>query len=196
MAENFYEYFRNLWFSPLRVQAVQAIYIAIVFELLVFATNMRLRRALSGALRRDKTREASERIRRRRVIEGLPMLINRIILYLLGLLMILRVLGLPTGAEVLPILLAGVVFTLVVFRDPLRDAARGYYIMYDCIYAPGDRITVGELTGLVMELNLRVTRLRVEGGEGREVTISNRQVGNVVNHSRGAAKKDEDGSGQ
>ncbi len=143
MAESFYEYFRNMWFSPLRVQAMQAIYIAIIFELLVFATNMRLRRALSGALRRDNNREPSERIRRRRVIEGLPMLINR-----------------------------------------LRDAVRGYYILYDHLYGPGDRVTIGDLTGVVMDLSLRVTRLRIEGGEGREIAISNRLVGNVVNHSR------------
>jgi len=184
VAESFYEYFRNLWFSPLRVQAVQAIYVAIIFELLVFATNMRLRRALSGALRRDKTREASERIRRRRVVEGLPMLINRIVLYLLGMLMILRVLGLPTGAELLPVLLALTLIVMFLFKDALRDAVRGYYILYDHLYGPGDRVTIGDLTGVVMDLSLRVTQLRIEGGEGREVAISNRLVGNVVNHSR------------
>ena len=184
MAESFYEYFRNMWFSPLRVQAMQAIYIAIVFELLVFVTNMRLRRALSGALRRDKSREPSERIRRRRVVEGLPMLINRVLLYLLGLLMILRVLGLPTGRELLPVLLGLTLVALVLFKDTLRDAVRGYYILYDHLYGPGDRVTIGELTGVVMDLSLRVTRLRIEGGEGREVAVPNRLVQSVVNHSR------------
>ncbi|MCD6361283.1 MAG: mechanosensitive ion channel [Armatimonadetes bacterium] len=194
MAESFYQYFLHVWMSPFRVHLVQAIYVAAIFELLVFLTNRRLRRALAGAVRRDTGREHSERIRRRRVVEGLPLLINRGLLYTVALLMIVRVLGLPTGAEVLPLLLAAVVVVLVVFRDPLRDAARGYYIMYDYLYAPGDRISVGELTGIVTELTLRVTRLRTT--EGREVAIPNRRVTDVVNHSRGAAKKGRDESGQ
>jgi len=196
VAQSFYQYFVNLWFSPFKVHAVQAIYVAAIFELLVYLTNQRLRRALSGASRRDVGREPSERIRRRRVVEGLPLLLNRAILYTLAILMIVRVMGLPTSAEVLPILLGLLLVVLVAFRDALRDAVRGYYIMYDHIYAPGDRISIGEVTGVVIDLSLRVTRLQVDRGEGREMIISNRHVGNVVNLSRVAASKNDDGSGQ
>ena len=175
----------------------RAILVALVFELLVYLINRRIRSALATALRRDVGREPSERIRRRRIVEGLPLLINRIVLYAMAFLMILRIFGLRTEAELLPILLLVALAAIVIFRDHLRDAVRGYYILYDHLYGPGDRITIAEsrglgfqpenplLTGVVTELNLRTTRLRTP--DGQEMVIPNSQVRSVINHSRQAA---------
>lgn len=162
----------------------RAILVAAVFELLVYVVNRRIRSGLAAALRRDSGREPSERIRRRRVVEGLPLLASRLTLYAIAFLMILRIFGLRTEAELLPILLALALIAAVVFRDHLRDAARGYYILYDHLYGPGDRVTIGELTGLVTDLGLRTTRLRMS--DGQEIVIPNSQVHGVINHSRQA----------
>lgn len=187
MAESFYQYFLNVWLSPFTVHLVRAIEAAIAIVLFTLLTNWRLKRALRGALRRDTGREPSERIRRRRIVEGLPVLINTAVLNVVGILMVLRILGLPTGAELLPGVLVVVLLALVILKDHLRDAARGYYIMYDNLYGPGDRVTIGELTGVVTDLGLRTTRLRT--GEGQEVVIPNRRVQSLVNHSRGAPRE-------
>lgn len=162
----------------------RAILVAAVFELLVYVVNRRIRSGLAAALRRDSGREPSERIRRRRIVEGLPLLASRLTLYAIAFLMILRIFGLRTEAELLPILLALALIAAVVFRDHLRDAARGYYILYDHLYGPGDRVTIGELTGLVTDLGLRTTRLRMS--DGQEIVIPNSQVHGVINHSRQA----------
>ena len=86
----------------------------------------------------------------------------------------------------LPILLAVVLVALVIFKDHLRDAARGYYIHYDYLYAPGERVTIGKLTGVVTEVSLRNTQVRTS--DGQEMVIPNSQVRSVINHSRQAAR--------
>lgn len=180
--QDFIEYVQGVWGGPLPGQLIRAILVAAVFELLVFLVGRAIRRALRGTLRLDAGHDPSERIRRRRIVEGIPLLINRAILYAIALLMILRIFGLPTGAEVLPVLGAVVVVALVAFKGALRDAARGYMIFYDALYAPGDRVIIGNFTGIVTELSLRTTHLRV--GEGREVVIPNSHVLEVTNLSR------------
>ena len=192
MVQGFISYMQDVWAGPLPGQLIRAILVAAVFELLAFVVGRAIRHSLRGALRADAGREPAERIRRRRIVEGLPLAGARAVLYLIALLMILRIFGLQTGAEVIPVLAALVVVALVVFRDALRDAARGYMIAYDALYAPGDRVTIGELTGLVTDLSLRATRLRT--GEGREVVIPNARVGQVTNLTRGEAAAARAGS--
>ena len=186
MGQGLIQFIQRQWLSPLPVQLVRAILVAALFELLVYLTNRRIRAALEPALRRDTGREPSERIRRRRIVEALPLLVNRGLLYVVAFLMIFRIFGLKTGAEVLPILLAVVLVALVIFKDHLRDAARGYYIHYDYLYAPGERVTIGKLTGVVTEVSLRNTQVRTS--DGQEMVIPNSQVRSVINHSRQAAR--------
>jgi len=181
--QGFIDFVQSVWGGPLPGQLIRAILVAAVFELLVFLVGRAIRRALVGALRRDAGREPSERIRRRRIVEGLPLAVARLVLYAVALLMILRIFGLPTHAEVIPVAAAVLGLGLVIFLAPLRDAARGYMISYDNVYAPGDRVTIGELTGIVTELSLRATHLRT--GDGREHVIPNAQVTSVANLSRG-----------
>ena len=55
-------------------------------------------------------------------------------------------------------------------------------------YAVGDVITIGEVGGLVENLNLRITQLR--DGDGRLITIPNSLVDIVANHSNGWSRSD------
>ncbi len=190
--QGFISYVQGVWAGALPGQLIRAILVAAIFELLAFVVGRAIRRSLRGALRSDAGREPTERIRRRRIVEGIPLGLARAVLYLVALLMILRIFGLQTGAEIIPVLAALLVVALVVFRDALRDAARGYMIAYDALYAPGDRVTIGELTGIVTEVSLRTTRLRT--GEGREVAIPNARVGQVTNLSRGETAATRSGS--
>lgn len=181
--QGFIEFVQGVWGGPLPGQLIRAILVAAVFELLVFLVRRAIRRALVGALRLDAGREPSERIRRRRIVEGIPVAAARAALYAIALLMILRIFGLPTHAEIIPVAGALLVVGLVIFLGPLRDAARGYMIAYDDLYAPGDRVTIGDLTGIVTHLSLRATHLRT--GDGREYVIPNGQITSVANLSRG-----------
>jgi small conductance mechanosensitive channel len=180
--ESIISYASRIWGSTLPNRLVWAICVAIVFELLVWLVNRRLRKAFAPVLQRDLHLEATERVRHRKVLLGLPLLLTRGLLYTVAMLVILRYLGFNTGAEFVPLLIAAAAVATAIFWQVFRDAAAGYFIMYDGLYAAGDRVTIGDHNGVVAEVGLRCTRLR--GTDGREIAIANSQVREVINHTR------------
>ncbi|MHB8997260.1 MAG: mechanosensitive ion channel domain-containing protein [Armatimonadota bacterium] len=182
MLEYFSIYISRVWGSTLPNRLMWAIAVALIVELLVWLLSKRLRKAFAPLLQRDMILDATERVKRRRVILGLPLLLMRAVLYTVGLLVILRYLGFNPGAELLPLLIALLAVMAVIFWQVLRDAAGGYFIMYDDLYATGDRVTIGQQVGTVTDVGLRYTRLR--GADGREIMIGNGTVREVVNHTR------------
>jgi len=182
MAEAVVHYVQAIWGSTLPIRLAQAILVAALFEALVWVLNWRLRKAFSRVLARDLHRETTMRVLRRRVVLGLPLLASRAVLYTLAILLILRLLGFRTGAELLPVGLALVLVILVAFRYTLADTAAGYFILYDDLYGIGERVTIGEITGQVDRISLRFTKLVTN--DGREISIANSSIKEVINHSR------------
>ena len=70
----------------------------------------------------------------------------------------------------------------------IKDALNGFFIILEDQYAVGDIVTIGGSSGMVENLNLRITQLR--DAEGRLITIANSQISNVANHSNGWSKSD------
>ncbi|MBO9999917.1 MAG: mechanosensitive ion channel family protein [Cyanobacteria bacterium SID2] len=81
--------------------------------------------------------------------------------------------SLLTGAGIF-----GVALTIV-FQNLIKDFINGILILWEDQFAVGDVIDVGYGTGLVEYMNLRITRIRGEGG--RLTTIPNSQI-NVVHN--------------
>lgn len=184
MLEHISDYAAQIWNSTLINRIVWAICIGVVTELLVWLLSRRLRRAFASVLQRDVVLDATERVRRRRIILGLPLLLVRAVLYGIALIVALRYLGFNTGAELVPLVVCLLaIFTFVGWRA-LHDAVAGYFIAYDNLFATGDRVTIGDLTGTVMEAGLRYTRLRA--ADSRELVIANHTITQVVNHTRTA----------
>ncbi len=181
--QGFIEYVRNVWLGPLPLKLVYAIFAAGGFELVHLLTNLAIRRALTPALRQDAARDPSERVRRRRIVLGVPLAVNRTVWYTIALLMILRIFGLPTGAEILPVLGFAAVAALVIGLPALRDGISGWLITWESLYTPGDRVTIGEHRGTVVEVSLRTTTLRTR--DGRELVIRNSQIELVANDGAG-----------
>ena len=88
------------------------------------------------------------------------------------------------GIDVIPLLagasLVGVAVSLA-SQNLIKDAINGFLIVLEDQYALGDVITVGDVGGLVENLNLRMTQLR--DGEGRLITIPNSEIKIVANLS-------------
>ncbi|MDL5361006.1 mechanosensitive ion channel domain-containing protein [Halalkalicoccus sp. NIPERK01] len=85
-------------------------------------------------------------------------------------------LGIATNA--LLVLLAVYVFGLVFLigvagRDLLASGAAGLYLFLNQPYGIGDRVTIGERTGVVQEVELFVTRIE---DDGTEYIVPNRAV--------------------
>jgi len=186
MVQGFFEYVRDVWLSPLPLKLAYAILAAGGFEIVYLLTNRMIRRAVAPVLRQDASKDAAERVRRRRIVQGVPIAVNRALWYTIAFLMILRIFGLAIEREVLPVLGFAAIATLVLAKTPLRDCVSGWMINWEGLYAPGERVTIGENRGTVSELTLRSTTLRTR--DGRELVIPNRHVEFVSNDSRAEAE--------
>lgn len=88
------------------------------------------------------------------------------------------------GVNLAPLLagagLIGVGISLAA-QSLIKDAINGFLIIMEDQYAVGDVINVGDVGGLVENLNLRITQVR--DGEGRLITIPNSEIKTVANLS-------------
>ena len=184
MFEAMGNYIQGVWQSTLPTRLTHAILVAVVFEALILLTKRRLRNAFKRVLAHDLHRDATMRVLRRRVVLGLPLLISETVLITVALLIMLRYLGFEVAAEVLPIGLVLIVAAVVIFRNTLPDMAAGYFILYDDLLSVGDRITVGDVTGEVVQMGLRRTRLLTN--DGGEISLANSLLRQVTNHTRAA----------
>lgn len=64
----------------------------------------------------------------------------------------------------------------------VKDLVNGFLILLEDQYAIGDLVTTGTTTGIVENLNLRITQIR--GEDGRLVTLPNSLIAQVENLSR------------
>ena len=179
METNFVVVFmRRVWGSGLPVQLMRAILVAALFEALLYLINARIRRSLAPALARDAQADATQRVERRRIVLGVPLLVARIVMYTLALMVILRVFEYRAQMDVYPVAFGVLVLAAVGARQALRDAMAGYLIQYDYLFKVGDEITIGEHTGMVSEVGLRATRLRTR--DGQEIILGNAEIRSVV----------------
>lgn len=189
--ESFGDFFAKLWLSNFPRQLAWAICVAAVFEALVWLINRRVRHLLRPALTASSHPDPVVRALRSRLLLRPPMMLTRTVLYVLALAIILRIFGLDLHREVLPILGAALAAALLATWPLLQDAARGYVLLLHDVWAVGERVQTGEITGTIEQIGLLHTRLRTDGGA--LVTIANGRVTQVVNLSR-ATKPAAEGS--
>jgi small-conductance mechanosensitive channel len=87
-------------------------------------------------------------------------------LKILGMGAIAASLGTATGFVAL-----GVSYAL---SDMIADTVAGVYLLRDAQFNPGDTVVTGDVTGVVRRIDLRKTRLEVEGGD--TVVLGNSSV--------------------
>ncbi len=162
---------------PLRIFLVGlATYILIrLSNILIAKLNNTL--AANYVLSRDIRRRMQVRITTiTRLIGGLI----AILWIILGIITALSLIGI----NVTPLLAgAGILGLALSFASQnfIKDALNGFFIILEDQYAVGDVIQVGGFSGLVENLNLRITQLR--DGEGRLITIPNSEIKTVANLS-------------
>lgn len=127
------------------------------------------------------TPETSERLQLRvSTISGVSKSIVTIVWVGVGILFAL----LSLGIDIVPLLagagLVGVAVSLA-SQNLIKDAINGFLIILEDQYALGDVISVGDVGGLVENLNLRMTQVR--DAEGRLITIPNSEIKIVANLS-------------
>lgn len=99
----------------------------------------------------------------------------------LGLLIALSTLG----VAVYSLLAGGALVALVISfaaQNLVKDLLNGCLILWEDQFAIGDWVAVGNVSGLVENMNLRITQLR--DSEGRLITIPNNLITQVTNFTR------------
>ena len=103
-----------------------------------------------------------------------------IIWLIIGILVAFQINGVNLG----PILAGAGIFGLglsLASQNLIKDAINGFIIIWDDRYAVGDIVDIGDVSGLVENINLRITQLR--DAEGRLITVPNSAVDIVANRS-------------
>jgi small-conductance mechanosensitive channel len=114
------------------------------------------------------------------IAEALKGLVTSV-LVIVGIIWTLSLVNLPTSS----ILAGGAVIGLAVSfgsQSLVKDLVNGCLILIEDQFAVGDVIEIGDKSGLVENLNLRVTQLR--NGEGQLITIPNSNITDVRNLTR------------
>ena len=96
-----------------------------------------------------------------------------------------------SGVNIAPILAGAGIIGLAISlasQNLIKDTINGFLIILEDQYAVGDVINVGNFSGLVENINLRITQLR--DAEGRLITIPNSEIKIVANHSNQWSRAD------
>ncbi len=169
---------------PLVISAVLAgVYILVrLSHLLVDRFSLAL--SSNPLLARGPLERAHQRINTiARVIKGLTVLL----IASTGIIITLLILGIDIGPLLAGAGLLGVAISLA-SQNVIKDAINGFLIVLEDQYGVGDIVQIGEWTGLVEDLNLRITQLR--NSEGKLISIPNSEVKIVANLSSNWARVD------
>ncbi len=110
--------------------------------------------------------------------------ILRYVVYFIVAMNIIVLLGLGVTAQSI-VATAGIGGLAIGFgaQNLVRDMITGFFILFEDQYAVGDFVNIGDITGTVEDIELRITKIR--GFKGDLTIIPNGQVLKVTNFSRG-----------
>lgn len=104
------------------------------------------------------------------------------ILYFIGIVVILDMFGVNTSSILATAGIGGLAISFGA-QSLVKDIITGFFILFEDQYSVGDYITIGDYTGVVEEVGVRVTKLRDFSGELH--IIPNGSINVVTNMGRG-----------
>jgi len=175
----------GFWHHSLEVILVHlwALAKVVIFFLIVRFLGYRvINRVIKSLISRETGEESKAAHGRLKTLGGLIRSIIFYVLIFISGVMTLKVFNVdPT-----PVLTAAGVAGLAIgfgAQKLVKDILSGFFILLENQYSIGDYITIGPVTGTVVELGMRITKLRDD--VGKLVIIPNGDVSQVTNHSRG-----------
>lgn len=129
-------------------------------------------------------RQASSRLqiseKKINTLSALSQSILKYILYFIAGIMILEQFGVNTNSLIATAGIGGVAIGFGA-QSLVKDVIAGFFILFEEQYAVGDMVTIGDVTGTVIDIGLRTTKIRSFSGE--VTIIPNGQISKVVNRS-------------
>ncbi|MBI2844472.1 MAG: mechanosensitive ion channel [Armatimonadetes bacterium] len=178
------EFLRDTSARALRA-AVEIIFIVVLF----IVARIVLFRIIRRAIEVITARQAVDEVARARTLGGLLTSVTGYVLAFVAGFMILMALG----VNVVPVITAAGILGLAVgfgAQKLVRDVMSGFFILLENQYVVGEYVTIGSSSGAVESIGMRTTRLRDD--VGKLVIISNGDITQVTNHSRGAVQMSVD----
>lgn len=125
--------------------------------------------------------QASVRKQQRlQTVAGIAKGIVTILMGIIGFLIALSILGVNIGPLLTGVGIIGVAISLGA-QNLVKDMINGFFILMEDQFSVGDVITIGDASGFVERMNLRITQLRSIDGE--LITIPNSSISEVRNHT-------------
>jgi small conductance mechanosensitive channel len=173
---------RELPFRGVLTTLTEMLLLLLLFFVLRAILRRVVRRASDAVIAREENGGNFGRAQRIRTLTGLGLSVAT---YVLGFIVLLSMLG-TVGINALGLLgTAGIAGLAVGFgaQKLVKDVISGFFLLLEDQYAVGDYVTIGGVTGMVEELGMRITRVRDD--DGRLYILSNGDISQVCNHSRG-----------
>lgn len=161
---------------------IQIVAIVILY-LLLRAALFRLSDGILGGIlaREHRIGVSDERTGRLQTLRGLSKsLIGYVLFFVFGILLFKAI-----GFDIMPfITTAGVIGLAIGFgaQKLVKDVISGFFIIIDNVFVVGDTVSIGTVTGQVIEMGMRVTK--IQDAAGKVYILSNGDIGTVTNLSR------------
>lgn len=117
---------------------------------------------------------------RLQTVAGIAKGIVTILMGIIGFLIALSTLGVNIGPLLTGVGIIGVAISLGA-QNLVKDMINGFFILLEDQFSVGDVITIGDASGFVEKMNLRITQLRSIDGE--LITVPNSSISEVRNHT-------------
>lgn len=120
-------------------------------------------------------------VKRRKTVVKLFQSIFKWLLAMIGILIVLDFYGVNTRSLITSLGVVGVVLGLAL-QDTVKDFISGISLILENYLQVGDIVTYNDFTGEVIELGLRVTKIK--NADGRVLIIANRNIDSIINLSQ------------
>lgn len=156
--------------------------IVIIYLLVKAAMRRVIHRVILPIVMRSEQTDALHAARLRTLAGLLNSVVTYVLTFVFGI-MLLRAFNL----DPIPLLTTASVAGLAVgfgAQKLVKDVISGFFILLENQYGIGDYVTIGPVTGTVEDVGMRTTRIRDD--VGKLYTLSNGEITQVCNQSRGA----------
>lgn len=141
---------------------------------------------IGGVLNKSLTKLSGDILHARKArLAALRSMLGSAVSFILAFLAAIMVLQ-AAGINIVPLLTTASIAGLAIgfgAQKLVRDVISGFFILIEDQYGIGDQVTIGLVTGKVEELQIRTTRIR--DAAGKLYVLSNGDITQVCNHSRG-----------
>lgn len=168
------DFFKKVLDIILTKQVLGTVIVLVGATILIKASN----KLISHTLIKGKT---TYEVKRRTTIVKLFQSLFRVLIWAIAILIILDFFGVNTKSLITSLGVVGVVLGLAL-QDTVKDFISGVSMVLENYLAVGDIVTYNGFTGEVIELGLRVTKIKKFSGE--VLVVANRNIDSIINESQ------------